>query len=73
MKKLLFVLIKIYQNFVSPTLKQLLGVKSFCRYSLTCSEYAKVQIEKEGAIKGLGLAIKRILSCQPFSKKYEYI
>ncbi len=55
-------LIGIYQSYISP-LKP-----PSCRYIPTCSEYAKIAIEKYGPMKGGFLAIKRILRCHPFHK-----
>ena len=49
--------IRFYQICISP----LLGPS--CRFTPTCSEYAKQAILKHGPIKGLGLAIWRILRC----------
>ena len=40
-----------------------------CRYSPTCSNYAIDCLKTYGLIKGLFKAIKRILSCHPFSKR----
>lgn len=51
-----------YQAFVSPFLP------SACRYTPTCSAYAFEAIEKYGPKKGLWLAVKRVLRCNPFSK-----
>jgi putative membrane protein insertion efficiency factor len=73
MKKLLLAIIIIYQHFLSPLFKQLLGTPSFCRYQVTCSEYAKRAISKYGVVKGISLGVKRILHCQPFTHTYEYI
>jgi uncharacterized protein len=53
-------LIKIYQWIISP----LLGPK--CRFTPTCSHYAEEALKKYGPIKGLWLAIKRILRCHPW-------
>ncbi len=39
-----------------------------CKYIPSCSNYAIEAIEYYGAFKGTGLAIKRILRCNPFSK-----
>lgn len=69
MKFILLSLISMYQ-FISPAINQLLGIKSMCRYTPTCSAYAKQTIEKQGVIKGVQLAIRRFLNCQPFSKSY---
>jgi len=37
-----------------------------CRFTPTCSEYAKQALKKHGPIKGLYLAIWRILRCNPW-------
>ncbi|MBL6649720.1 MAG: membrane protein insertion efficiency factor YidD [Flavobacteriaceae bacterium] len=64
MKKILIypllVLIKLYQNFISPLLP------STCRYSPTCSEYSKQSLVKFGLIKGSIVSIKRIIKCNPW-------
>jgi len=52
--------IRFYQMAISP----LLGPS--CRYTPTCSQYAKEAIMKYGPFKGLWLAIKRILRCHPW-------
>jgi putative membrane protein insertion efficiency factor len=69
MKKIVLGILALYQHIASPLLHQLVGVQHACRYSPSCSEYAKQAILKKGVIIGLYLAIRRILSCQPFSKK----
>ena len=58
--KLLVLPIRFYQLCISP----LLGPS--CRFTPTCSEYALQAILKHGPIKGLGLAIWRILRCNPW-------
>ena len=37
-----------------------------CRFTPTCSEYARQAIMKHGPIKGLALGIWRILRCNPW-------
>ncbi|MBW2428291.1 MAG: membrane protein insertion efficiency factor YidD [Deltaproteobacteria bacterium] len=54
-------LIRIYQYTLSP----LLGPA--CRFYPSCSEYAYQAIVRHGPLKGLSLAIKRILRCHPFN------
>jgi uncharacterized protein len=66
MKSLLIASITIYQKIISPLLHQLLGIKKACRYEKTCASYAKDVIEIHGILKGLGLAARRILTCQPY-------
>ncbi|MBQ3438149.1 MAG: membrane protein insertion efficiency factor YidD [Fusobacterium sp.] len=61
MKKIFLILIKIYQNFISPMFPN-----KKCRFYPTCSEYTYQAIEEYGIIKGIYLGIKRILKCHPF-------
>lgn len=59
--KLVFLLIiKFYQLVISPF------TPPSCRYTPTCSVYSAEAIHKHGAIKGGWLALKRILSCNPW-------
>jgi putative membrane protein insertion efficiency factor len=53
-------LIKSYRIFISP-LKP-----PTCRFVPSCSEYALQAIEKYGPLKGLKMAVRRILHCHPF-------
>ncbi len=50
--------------------KNLSGLKRYthCRYIPTCSQYAIEAIEKYGAFKGVYLACRRILRCNPLHK-----
>ena len=60
MKKIMLLLIWGYQHLISPS------KPPACRYIPTCSEYARLAIEKYGARRGGWLAIKRILRCHPW-------
>ena len=71
MKNLLLLTINLYQNFISLTLKNILGIDRMCRFSPTCSEYAKESINKEGIFVGIGKSAIRILRCQPFFSRSE--
>ena len=62
-KKLFQYLIRVYTFLISP----LLG--NNCRFHPTCSAYAHQALEKHGVLKGLYLAITRIFSCHPYSKR----
>ena len=53
-------LIRFYQNGISP----FLGAK--CRYTPSCSAYGMEAIRKYGPWKGGWMALKRILSCNPW-------
>lgn len=70
MKGFILFLISFYQNVISGLLKQMLGVKSFCRYTPSCSEYTKKAIQQYGILQGLKKGTIRLLHCQPFSKTY---
>lgn len=68
MKKTLIKIIEVYQVIFSIFIKNMLGIKSSCRFSTTCSNYAKESISEKGALKGSYLSFVRILKCQPFYK-----
>jgi len=59
-------LINQYQKYVR------LFLPGSCRFSPSCSEYAKEALVKYGFFKGLLKAVKRLLSCHPFSGKAGY-
>tara|TARA_B100001094_G_scaffold73422_1_gene69724 strand:+ start:18808 stop:19029 length:222 start_codon:yes stop_codon:yes gene_type:complete len=59
----LLLIIKFYQIIISPLLP------STCRFSPTCSEYAKLSLSKHGIIKGSILSFKRIAKCNPWGGK----
>ena len=63
MKTILIKSIKFYQKYLSP-----LKGRATCIYTPTCSQYAIEALEKYGLIKGGGLAVWRILRCNPFAK-----
>ena len=62
MKRVLLWLIRFYQTHISP------ACPPRCRFTPTCSQYAREAIEKYGAWKGGYLACKRLLRCHPFYK-----
>ncbi|MBR0508374.1 MAG: membrane protein insertion efficiency factor YidD [Clostridia bacterium] len=62
MKRVLVAILRFYKRNISPLLP------NACIYTPTCSEYAMEAIEKHGVFKGLGLAIWRVLRCNPFAK-----
>ena len=39
-----------------------------CRFTPTCTVYARDAMENLGLIKGLGYALMRFMRCHPFSK-----
>ena len=60
MKRLLIGLVRLWQ--IGPS--RLTGAN--CRYLPTCSAYAIEALERHGAIRGGGLAVKRLLRCHPW-------
>ena len=60
-KALLIAPIRFYRYFLSP------WIGRNCRFTPSCSAYAIEAIQAHGAFKGLGLAIWRILRCNPWT------
>jgi uncharacterized protein len=59
--RLLSLPILAYRRWVSP------GLPDVCRFYPSCSAYALTAIATHGPVKGLGLAIWRLLRCHPFA------
>lgn len=62
MKRLMIRLIRFYRRSVSP------HTPPACRFQPSCSQYALTAIERFGAFKGGGMALWRVLRCNPFGK-----
>ena len=60
MKSFILFWIRAYQAGISPILP------ASCRYTPSCSEYARQAVERHGATRGTWLAVKRIGRCHPF-------
>ncbi|MEG1873867.1 MAG: membrane protein insertion efficiency factor YidD [Ruthenibacterium sp.] len=58
-KKCVLRFLRFYQKFVSP------AYRSCCRFTPTCSVYAYQAVEEWGVIRGIALAIWRVLRCNP--------
>ena len=61
MSALLIAPIRAYQRWISPAFPRR------CKYHPTCSEYAALAIRRHGLFKGAGLAVWRLLRCNPWS------
>lgn len=54
--------IRFYRRFISP------HKSPCCRFTPTCSAYALEALAEWGAVRGLCLAVWRVLRCNPFGK-----
>jgi len=59
MKYILLLLIKFYQQAISP------HFPPCCRFYPSCSVYAFEAVKRYGAIRGCFMAVKRLLRCHP--------
>jgi len=55
----LVALLEVYKRRISPLLPP------SCRFTPTCSEYARLALLKHGLARGLALTAWRLLRCQP--------
>ena len=60
--KILLTLLWAYRRTIAPVL----GAR--CRFEPSCSLYAEEAIRVHGPWRGAGLAIARLLRCQPFAR-----
>ena len=63
MRKLLLAMIGFYQRAISPF------TPASCRFHPSCSEYARQAVGRFGAVRGSGLAVRRIFRCHPFGSR----
>ncbi len=52
-------LLRLYQVSISPVFR------GSCRHLPSCSEYAREAVERHGAMRGLWLALRRLMRCHP--------
>lgn len=69
MRHLLIAVINLYQATLSPDHgpRRRLYPGGFCKYSPSCSAYAKSAIEQFGAACGSWLALRRLARCHPWN------
>ncbi len=60
MKRIFLGIIRFYQKYITS------HTPAACRFVPTCSQYAFTAIQRFGALKGIYLAVKRLLKCHPF-------
>ena len=61
-RSLIVGILRAYQRWISPAFGQR------CRYYPSCSEYAVQAVQRFGILRGLALAIWRLLRCNPWSR-----
>jgi putative membrane protein insertion efficiency factor len=61
LKRVPLALIRFYQKAISP------GLPRSCRFEPTCSHYAYDAIETYGTIRGMAMAVWRLLRCNPMN------
>ncbi len=61
MTKLLVKMLELYKRWISPLLPPA------CRFSPTCSEYARLALLRHGAVRGSAKALWRLARCQPLA------
>ena len=59
--RLLIVPLRAYQLLLRPT------VAPACRFTPSCSAFAREAIERHGARRGIQLAARRLLRCHPWN------
>jgi hypothetical protein len=66
MTRILLATLAFYSRWLSPAIHSL--GSGGCRYLPTCSEYAAVAIATHGPVRGVALALMRLLRCHPFAR-----
>jgi hypothetical protein len=64
--RILLGLLVFYRRWLSPAIHSL--QPGGCRYVPTCSEYASTAIAIHGPLRGVALALWRLLRCNPFAR-----
>lgn len=62
MKQAALLLLRFYKLAISPY------VGSCCRFTPSCSDYAREAIEVHGVVRGIVLGMGRLLRCGPWSR-----
>ena len=61
MRRIVIALIRGYQYLISPLFTPT------CRFTPSCSNYARDVVAKHGVLKGGWLSIRRLLRCNPWN------
>jgi uncharacterized protein len=66
--RVLIVLLRTVRLMLTPFVATTSITPRVCKYEPTCSHYAEQAIRAHGPVKGLGLAVWRVLRCNPWSR-----
>jgi putative membrane protein insertion efficiency factor len=66
MTRILLATIGFYQRWLSPALHSM--SPGGCKYLPTCSQYAATAIAVHGPVRGVWMAMGRVLRCHPFAR-----
>jgi putative membrane protein insertion efficiency factor len=66
-QRILIWLIRGYQAVISPALAVFFGPAGRCRYTPTCSQYAREAVRLHGVLAGGVLAAGRLCRCHPWA------
>jgi uncharacterized protein len=58
--------VRLYRWVISPAKAVLFGPLARCRFTPSCSQYALEALQIHGALRGSGLALRRIGRCHPW-------
>ncbi|MEA2167967.1 MAG: uncharacterized protein QOF76_1267 [Solirubrobacteraceae bacterium] len=61
MKRVVLAPLRFYRRFISP------GLPPRCKFHPSCSAYAVQVVERYGILRGVVLAVWRVLRCNPWS------
>jgi len=59
-------LIQLYRWTLSPAKSFLFGPTAGCRFTPGCAEFAQQAVRLHGAVRGSGLAVRRLCRCHPW-------
>ena len=57
--------------FLILGIRPILGPPNCCKYIVTCTEYAEIQLKSKPFLQAIWLIIKRVFTCFPFVKSKE--
>ena len=65
-QRVLILMIRLYQIVISPLVVAFLGPSARCRFTPSCSQYARDAIRLHGAVAGGWLGLRRLARCHPW-------